>query len=109
MHGPIIRIGNDKFGLRDARRHVAEAIKSWPSRAAAVAAAPAQTTPCFLRNSGQLSGYSSASPPSRDRSVNIENLLELTGIQQDVLDPILGSHRAARGTVHQLTSLALLN
>jgi hypothetical protein len=90
VHGPIIRIGNDKFGLRDARRHVAEAIKSWPSRAAAVAAAPAQTTPCFLRNSGQLSGYSSASPPSRDRSVNIENLLELTGIQQDVLDPILG-------------------
>lgn len=37
MHGPIIRIGNDKFGLRDARRHVVEAIKSWPSRAAAVA------------------------------------------------------------------------
>ena len=22
MHGPIIRIGNDKFGLRDTRRHV---------------------------------------------------------------------------------------
>jgi hypothetical protein len=37
VHVPIIRIGNDKFGLRDARRHVVEAIKSWPSRAAAVA------------------------------------------------------------------------
>jgi hypothetical protein len=36
VHGPIIRIGNDKFGLRDARRHVVKAIKFWPSRAAAV-------------------------------------------------------------------------
>jgi hypothetical protein len=67
VHGPIIRIGNDKFGLRDARRHVVEAIKSWPSRAAAVATAPGD-------------------PRSHPRS-----------------------HRAARGTVHQLTSLALLN
>jgi len=42
VHGPIIRIGNDKFGLRDARRHVVEAIKSWPSRAAAVGTRRAQ-------------------------------------------------------------------
>ena len=89
MHGPMIRIGNDKFGLRDARRHVVEAIKSWPLRAAAVATAPAQTTPCYFLGTVKrllICATAIEGPIGQD----IENLLELTGIQQDVLDPILG-------------------
>jgi hypothetical protein len=36
--------------------------------------------------------------------VDIQNLLELTGIQQDLLDPVLGLIGPLGRTVHQLTN-----